>query len=256
MHSTAQELLAMTERFAGKVALVTGGGTGIGAAIVERFAREGARVVICGRRGEIVAARAEAWRAQGLDVHPIAGDVSVAAQAIVEESVRQYGRLDILVNNAAQTAGTGMDEMTREEWRRVLSVNLDAAFELVSVALPHLVASRGVMLHISSISTIAGDFDDAAYAASKAGLEGFSRKVAMEVAPVGVRSNVIRPGLVLTEAFAAMPPDFVDSQVPGIPLGRIGQPEDIAAAAAWLCSDEASFITGTILTVDGGESAK
>lgn len=247
----------MTEpRFHNKIVLVTGGGTGIGAAIVERFAREGARVVICGRRGAIVTGRAEAWRAEGLDVHPITGDVSVSAPEIVEEAVRHYGGLDILVNNAAQSAGAPLGEMTREEWRRVLAVNLDAAFELVTAALPHLVARQGVMLHISSISTIAGEFDDAAYAASKAGLEGFSRKLALELAPAGVRSNVIRPGLILTEVFAAMPQDFIDSQVPGIPLGRIGQPEDIAAAAAWLCSPEASFITGTILTVDGGESAR
>jgi len=250
-------VVTMSEtRFRNKIALVTGGGTGIGAAIVERFAREGARVVICGRRGAIVTARAEAWRAEGLDVYPITGDVSISAHEIVEEAVRHFGGLDILVNNAAQSAGSALGEMTREEWRRVLAVNLDAAFELTTAALPWLVAARGVMLHISSISAVAGEFDDAAYAASKAGLEGFSRKLALELAPAGVRSNVIRPGLILTEAFAAMPQDFIDSQVPGIPLGRIGQPEDIAAAAAWLCSPEASFITGTILTVDGGESAR
>jgi NAD(P)-dependent dehydrogenase (short-subunit alcohol dehydrogenase family) len=103
---------------------------------------------------------------------------------------------------------------------------------------------------------VAGEFDDVAYAASKAGLEGFNRKLALEVARYGVRSNVIRPGLINTEAFANMPPDFFASQVPMIPLGNIGEPEDIANAAAFLCSDEARFITGTILTVDGGESAK
>jgi NAD(P)-dependent dehydrogenase (short-subunit alcohol dehydrogenase family) len=119
-----------------------------------------------------------------------------------------------------------------------------------------LARSRGCILHISSISAVAGEFDDVAYAASKAGLEGFSRKLALEVARAGVRSNVIRPGLILTEAFANMPQDFFDSQIPLIPLGAVGQPDDIAHAAAFLCSDEARFITGAVLTVDGGESAK
>ncbi len=195
-------------------------------------------------------------RAAGFVAHAVVGDVAVNAQEIINNAILLCGHLDILVNNAATTAGAGVDEMTRDEWRRVLAVNLDAAFELVSWALPHLVKSRGVILHISSISAIAGEFDDVAYAASKAGLEGFSRKLALELAPLGIRSNVIRPGLIATDAFADMPNDFFESQLPMIPLRRLGRPEDIAQAAAFLCSDEASFITGAVLTVDGGESAK
>ena len=103
---------------------------------------------------------------------------------------------------------------------------------------------------------MSGEFDDAAYASSKAGVEAFSRKLALEWAATGIRSNAIRPGLILTEAFSSMPPDFFESQIPLIPLRRIGRPEEIAAAAAFLCSDEAAFITGTVLTIDGGESAK
>lgn len=244
------------QRFLGKVALVTGGGSGIGAAIVARLAEEGAQVVICGRRSAIIHARADEWRAAGLDVHAVAGDVSIEAAGIVEHTISHYGRLDMLINNAAQSSGSSIEEMQRDEWRRVMAVNLDAAFDLVSAALPHLVATRGSIVHISSISAVTGELDDVAYAASKAGLEGFSRKLALELAPAGVRSNIIRPGLIMTEAFAAMPQDFFDSQVPLIPLGRIGQPEDIANAAAWLSSDEASFITGAVLTVDGGESAR
>jgi NAD(P)-dependent dehydrogenase (short-subunit alcohol dehydrogenase family) len=150
----------------------------------------------------------------------------------------------------------GIEELDLATWRRVMATNLDAAFNMVRLAMPHLAATHGVILHISSISTVAGEFDDVAYAASKAGLEGFNRKLALEVARYGVRANVIRPGLILTEAFEQMPQDFFESQVPLIPIGSIGQPEDIAAAAAFLCSDEARFITGAILTVDGGESAK
>lgn len=243
-------------KFAGKAALITGGGTGIGAAIAEEFATQGARVAICGRRAAVLNTTVARLQAAGLQVIGLVGDVASDGERIVRSAVDELGRLDILVNNAAQTAGVGVAEMASQSWRRVLAVNLDAAFELVHHALPHLVAARGAILHISSISAIAGEFDDVAYAASKAGLEGFSRRLALEVAEHGVRSNVIRPGLIRTEAFDAMPSDFFDAQIPLIPLRQIGQPKDIARAAAFLCSADAQFITGAVLTIDGGESAK
>ena len=244
------------ERFGGKVALITGGGTGIGAAIAELLASEGAKVAICGRRAEVIQRRADQLTAAGYTIHAIVGDVSTDAGAIVQETVETFGRLDILVNNAAITAGLPVEEMTLTRWQHVVAVNLDAAFALVHHALPHLIAAQGNILHISSISAISGEVDDVAYVASKAGLEGFNRKLAIELAASGVRSNVIRPGLIHTEAFDAMPRDFFESQVPLIPLGRIGRPEDIAQAAAFLCSDAANFITGSVLTIDGGESAR
>lgn len=244
------------ERFAGKVALITGGGTGIGAAIAQQFACEGAKIAICGRRADVVQQRADQLTAAGHVVQAIVADVATDANAIIQETIDVFGKLDILVNNAAITAGLPVEEMTLSRWQHVMAVNLDAAFALVQVALPHLVATQGNILHISSISAISGEVDDVAYVASKAGLEGFNRKLAVELAASGVRSNVIRPGLIHTEAFDAMPRDFFESQVPLIPLGRIGRPEDIAQAAAFLCSEAANFITGSVLTVDGGESAK
>ncbi len=243
-------------RFTGKVALITGGGTGIGAAIAKLFGQGGAKVAICGRRAAVVQQRAEGLSEAGYIVHAIVGDVASDAGAIVQETVDTFGQLDILVNNAAISAGMPIEEMTLSRWQHVMAVNLDAAFALVHHALPHLMATKGNILHISSISAISGEVDDVAYVASKAGLEGFNRKLALELAGVGVRSNVIRPGLIHTEAFDAMPPDFFESQVPLIPLQRIGRPEDIAEAAAFLCSAAANFITGSVLTVDGGESAK
>jgi len=243
-------------RLEGKSALITGGGSGIGAAIARQFLEEGARVMICGRRSQIIHARVAEWRAAGLDAHAITGDVAEDAANIIAATVEALGGLDILVNNAAVSSGIPVEEMDRAAWRRVLAVNLDAAFDLTASALPWLINRRGAILHISSISAVAGEMDDVAYAASKAGLEGFSRKLALELAPQGVRSNVIRPGLIVTEAFDAMPQDFFDSQLPLIPLRRLGRPEDIAEAAIFLCSDAASFITGAILTVDGGESAQ
>ncbi len=247
---------ASARRFENMVALITGGGTGIGAAIARQFAGEGASVALCGRRATVVNAAARQLEQQGLSALAVAGNVAVDAAQIVEAVIQHYGRLDILVNNAAVAAGLDMDEMTAAAWRQVLAVNVDGAFELVMHALPYLSAARGCVLHISSIGAVSGEFDDVAYATSKAALEGFSRRLAVEVAPRGVRSNVIRPGLIRTEAFADLPDDFFASQLPMIPLHRFGEPQDIAKAAAFLCSQEASFITGAVLTIDGGESAR
>lgn len=243
-------------RFSGKVALVTGGGTGIGAAIAARLAAEGAAVAITGRRGHVVQKQADVLRAAGYDALPIRGDVAIEATNIVRQVIQHFGRLDVLVNNAAISAGLDLDEMTGELWRQVMAVNLDAAFALVQAARPHLIEARGAVLHISSIGVVVGEFDDIAYVTSKAALEAFSRRLAIELAPYGIRANVIRPGLIHTAAFDAMPAEFFEAQVPLIPLGRVGEPEDIARAAAFLCSEDASFITGAVLTVDGGESAK
>lgn len=249
-------ITAERSRFTGKVVLVTGGATGIGAAIAAQFAQEGATLALCGRRAMLLQTKVAQLQAVGCTAVAIPGDVATDAATIVQTVIAQLGRLDVLINNAAISAGVGIDEMTNVAWRQVMAVNLDGIFELVRYALPHLITTRGNMLHISSISAISGEFDDVAYAASKAGLEGFNRKLALEVAVHGVRSNVIRPGLIRTEAFANMPQDFFDAQLPLIPLRQMGQPEDIARAAAFLCSDEARFITGAVLTVDGGESAK
>lgn len=245
-----------TNRFSGKTALISGGGTGIGAAIAEQLAAEGAAVAICGRRADVLQAKAAYLLSQGYSAVAIPGDIATDAAKIVQGALTSLGRLDVLVNNAAVSAGLEVNELTLPAWRRVLATNLDAAFELVIHALPALIATRGNVLHISSVSAVTGEFDDVAYATSKAGLEGFSRRLALDVAVHGVRSNVIRPGLIRTEAFEAMPPDFFESQVPMIPLRQIGQPLDIARAAAFLCSTEARFITGAVLTIDGGESAK
>jgi meso-butanediol dehydrogenase/(S,S)-butanediol dehydrogenase/diacetyl reductase len=246
----------LRQRFAGKRALVTGGNSGIGAAIAQRLAQEGAAVAICARRAYLLDEKVAQLQAAGAQAVAISGDITVDAAHIVHAVAEELGGLDVLVNNAAVAVGMDISEMTSSAWRHVLATNLDAVFELVSHARPYLIEHTGNILHISSIGAVAGNFDDVAYAASKAGLEGFSRKLALEMAEYGVRSNVIRPGLIMTEAFAEMPSDFFETQVPLIPLGRIGQPEDIAAAAAFLCSDDARFITGAVLTIDGGESAK
>jgi NAD(P)-dependent dehydrogenase (short-subunit alcohol dehydrogenase family) len=245
-----------TRRFEDKVALVTGGGTGIGLAIARQLASEGAKVALCGRRATVVHAAVQELESHGYAALAVPGNVAVDAVRIIDTVIQQYGRLDVLVNNAAVAAGLDMEEMTAAAWRQVLSVNVDGAFELVLHASRHLAVTHGCVLHISSISAVGGEFDDVAYATSKAALEGFSRRLAVELAPRGVRSNVIRPGLIRTEAFADLPDDFFASQLPMIPLHRFGEPQDIAKAAAFLCSQDASFITGSVLTIDGGESSR
>lgn len=256
MVSAAASAPGAPRRFEEQVALITGGGTGIGLAIARALAMEGAKVALCGRRAHVISAAAQELEAQGFSALAVPGNVAVDAARIVDTVVQQYDRLDILVNNAAVAAGLDMEEMTAAAWRQVLAVNVDGVFELVLHALPHLSAHRGCVLHVSSISAVTGEFDDVAYATSKAALEGFSRRLAVELAPRGVRSNVIRPGLIRTEAFADFPDDFFASQLPMIPLHRFGEPQDIAKAAAFLCSRDAGFITGAVLTIDGGESAR
>ncbi len=243
-------------RFDGKVALITGASSGIGAAIAHQLALEGASVALCARRGHMLYDKVDQLRARGDSALAIPGDITQDAALIVERAVHEFGGLDVLVNNAAISVGLDIGEMTPNAWRYVIATNLDAAFDMVAYARPHLVERRGNVLHISSISAVAGYFDDLAYVASKAGLEGLSRKLALELAEFGVRSNVIRPGLIMTEAFTGMPSDFFETQAQMIPLGRAGRPEEIAKAAAFLCSDDARFITGAVLTIDGGESAK
>ena len=256
MDATTPAPPTSARRFEGQIALITGGGTGIGAAIARQLASEGAKVALVGRRTALINAGADTLRRQGHDVLAVPGNVATDTERIIETVVQHFGGLDVLINNAAIAAGLDMDEMTVDAWRQVLEVNLDGAFSLVLHAQPHLVARRGCVLHISSISAVSGEFDDIAYATSKAALEGFSRRLAVELAPRGVRSNVIRPGLIRTEAFADLPDDFFASQLPMIPLHRFGAPEDIALAAAFLCSRDAGFITGAVLTIDGGESAR
>jgi NAD(P)-dependent dehydrogenase (short-subunit alcohol dehydrogenase family) len=256
MVSAAVSAFGAARHFGDQVALITGGGTGIGLAIARELGAGGARVALCGRRTHVIQAAVRKLEAQGFDALAITGNVAEDAARIVDTVVQQYGRLDILVNNAAVAAGLDMDEMTAAAWRQVLAVNVDGVFELVLHSLPHLSASHGCLLHISSIGAVSGEFDDIAYATSKAALEGFSRRLAVELAPRGVRSNVIRPGLIRTEAFADLPDDFFASQLPMIPLHRFGEPQDIAKAAAFLCSRDAGFITGAVLTIDGGESAR
>ena len=237
-------------RFEGKVALVTGGRSGIGLACAGRLASEGARVITAQRRP------AEGFETIEADL----SDTSVP-EKIVTECIKRAGRLDVLVNNAGLMEEALVAETSLDSWQRTLALNLTAPFLLIRHALPHL-KGGGVIVNIGSIEGLGSNPRHGAYCASKAGLHGLTRAVAVDHGPDGVRCNAVAPGWIDTELntefIESMPdPDAFRRQIGGIhPVGRTGSPEDVAALVAWLASDDAAFVTGQIYTVDGGRMAK
>lgn len=244
----------------GKVAIVTGGGTGMGKAISTLLAQSGASVAVNYSRSEADAvATAEELTAAGVEAMPIRADVSVAADvaAMVEQTERQLGRVDILVNNAALTGARAIrpvEETDDETLDRIVDVNLKAPFRLVRDLLPRF-GDAGVVLNIGSVGAFAAQERAVAYSASKAGLEMLTKALALELAPRGIRVVGIAPGDVATERSAANDAAWEAAGVRHAretPLGTRGRPRDVGAAAVFLASDAASFVTGTTLVVDGG----
>jgi len=231
----------------GKRALVTGGSRGIGAAIVRELARAGADVVLGYRTG---AAEAEAV-AHETGARAVQADVSSAEEAarLVEEA----GRLDILVNNAGHTRDGLLARMPDEDWRDVIETNLSSVFYTCrAVTRPMLKQRGGAIVNVSSIVGVRGNWGQTNYAASKAGIIGFTKSLARELGPRGVRANVVAPGYVDTRLTEALPEEAKQQMLRATPLGRFGEPADVAGAVRFLCSGEAAFITGEVLLVDGG----
>ena len=241
-------------RFEGKVALVTGASRGIGRAIAAMLAAQGATVVAAAR-GDNAAATVEAIRAAGGRAEALPLDVTdaEAAVAAVQGVVSTHGRLDILVSNAGITRDQLMLRMKRADWDEVIATNLTAAFVLCQAALKPMVKQRsGRIVAISSVVGQMGNAGQANYAASKAGLIGFCKSLAREVGSRGVTVNVVAPGFVETDMTKAVNEETQKQWAAQIPLGRLGSPDDIAAAVCFLASDEASYITGQVLAVNGG----
>ncbi|RWQ46178.1 SDR family oxidoreductase [Mesorhizobium sp.] len=236
-------------RFEGKVALVTGASCGIGAAIADRLADEGARVFAV-----------QPEEAAGFEtIIADLCDPDVPA-VIIDDVVQRVGRLDILVNNAGRMVEAKIDETGLDEWRRTIALNLDAPFLLIRQAMSHLRRTRGAIVNIGSIEALASNPGHAAYCASKAGLHGLTRAVAVDAGPDGVRCNGVAPGWIdtnLNANFVAALSEQARGRLGAIhPLGRTGRVEEVAAMVAWIASDEAAFVSGQIFVVDGGRTAK
>jgi len=231
----------------GKRALVTGGSRGIGRAVALELGRAGADVVV-GYRAEQGEAEAVALEVGGRAVQADVADPE-QAKALVAEA----GDIDVLVNNAGTTRDGVLARMLDEDWRTVLETNLSSTFYTCRAAARGMMKRRGgAIVNISSIVGVHGNWGQTNYAASKAGIIGFTKSLARELGSRGVRANVIAPGYVKTALTEAIPEDARETMLANTPLGRLGDPENVAAAVRFLVSDEASFITGEVLLVDGG----
>jgi 3-oxoacyl-[acyl-carrier protein] reductase len=231
----------------GKTALVTGASRGIGRAIATELARAGASVVLGYRTG---AEEAEAL-AQELGGRAVQADVANAddARRLVEEA----GDLDVLVNNAGLTRDGLLARMPDDDWRTVIETNLSSVFYTCrAVCRPMMKKRAGSIVNVSSIVGVHGNWGQTNYAASKAGIIGFTKSLARELGSRNVRANVVAPGYVKTQLTEVLPEEATAAMLQNTPLGRLGEPEDVAGAVRFLCSDEASFITGEVLLVDGG----
>ncbi len=239
------------KRFHKKVALVTGGRSGIGQAIARRLCEEGARVFT-------------SQRGHDPEFEFIPGDFNNPGEAsrVIEELVSRAGTLNVLVNNAGMMQESSIDQMSFDDWQRTLTVNLSTPFLFIKAALPYLRKVSGSIVNIGSIEGLGSNPGHAAYCASKAGLHGLTRAVAVDYGNVGIRCNAVAPGWIDT----GLNNDFIDSMddpaafrrdIGNIhPLGRSGSPEEVAALVAFLAAEESAFITGQVYTVDGGRMAK
>ena len=241
---------------AGQAAVVTGGSRGIGRAIALALAAEGCRVVINyhsnAAAAQQVVAEIEALGSQALAVQ---GDVSLAeqAQALIEQAQEAFGAVDILVNNAGITRDNLLMRMSEADWDAVLDTNLKGAYNCVRAVQRGMLRRRaGRIIQISSVSGLRGNAGQANYAAAKAGLIGFTKAVARELAPRGITANAVAPGFIETDMTHALGQEMMAQVQAQIPLQRLGRPQDVAAAVVFLASPQAAYITGQVLCVDGG----
>ena len=248
-------MASSTFDFSGSVVLVTGAGSGIGQAIATAFLDAGATVVLTGRRVD------KLEQTLGGRDNGIATALDVAdgdnVRAVVDEVVHEYGHLDVVISNAGGYTGGQLTEMADEAWESLRSTNIDGLFHLAKATLPHLAASGGTLVAVSSVSGERGDWGQAAYNATKSAVSGFVRSLALDWGAQGVRVNAVAPAFTFTDATAGVGRDEASLApiVNRIALGRPAEPVDIAPAVLFLASEQAGYITGVVLPVDGGTSA-
>ncbi len=249
--------MTQSQRFTGKTVIVTGSSTGIGEGIARRFHDEGANVVINARNAEKCAAVAETFDPARVLV--VAGDVSKSAFAdeIIGATVEKFGALDVVVNNAGVGGSSMLHKTDDAEIDRIIDINVKGVIYMCRAAIPHLKATGGSIINISSVSGIGGDSMLPVYNASKGAVTNLTRGLALQVGGMGVRVNAINPSITRSDMVDGILDNqpMVDAFMRRVALGRIGEPEDIAGAAAFLASEDASFITGVNLPVDGGVTA-
>lgn len=239
----------------GKVVIITGGASGLGYEACKVFAQQGATVVVADYNEEGAKQVAQELLNEGYEALGLGVDVSnrLAVKIMVNEVIAKYGKVDVLINNAGITRDRTAVKMTQEEWQAVIDTNLTGVFNCTQEVLPHMVKQgKGRIISTSSVVGTSGGFGQINYSASKAGIIGMTKSLAKEVGRKGITANAVAPGFILTPMVEAMPENVLKQMESGVSVGRLGKPIEIAHAYLYLASDEAAYINGTVLEIDGG----